>query len=101
MPAVRIKSLPQVTVATSGTEVAIAGNTVQNVVKVFLYAPAGNTGTVFIGDDTVTTTLGIAIEKGTRYEIAAPVGQYLDVQKIYVDAATNGDKLNVAVLQVV
>lgn len=101
MPAVALKTLTQVTVAATGTEVAIATSAIQNVVAVHFYAPAANTGTVYVGDSSVTTANGIAIEKGTKYIIEAPRGEYISVQTIFVDAATNGDKLNVAVLQLV
>lgn len=101
MPAIRTTTLSQVTVTTAGTRVPLAANTIDKVVKVYMYAPAANTGTVFIGGSTVSATNGNAVEKGTRHEIEAPGGEYIDVQNIFVDAATSGDKLNVMVLQLI
>jgi len=97
--AVVIKTLAQVTVATSGSEQRLAAADEQYVVKVILSAPAANTGTVYVGASDVTVNNGIAVIKGTNLEIAAPQGDYLDVKNMYVDAATNGDKINVTVLK--
>lgn len=88
----------QVTIATSGTELQLVAADVQKVLAVYLSAPAANTGTVYIGDADVSTSRGIAIIKGTTQVINAPEGDFLDLRNIWVDAATNGDKLNVAYL---
>jgi hypothetical protein len=97
--AVVIKTLSQVTVATSGTEQRLSATDVEYVVKVILSVPAANTGTMYVGDSGVNVNNGIAIIKGTSLEIAAPQGDFLDVKNMYVDAATDGDKINVTVLK--
>lgn len=101
MPAVQLVTLPQVTVATAGTEQRIATSAVQNVVAVYLSVPAANTGVVFAGDASVSATVGRIIEKSTTFEIVAPQGQYIDIHNIWVDVATSGDKVNVSYLKMV
>lgn len=88
----------QITVTTSGTEVRLVAADVQKVIAIYLSAPAANTGTVYIGDADVSVNRGVAIIKGTTQVINAPDGDFLDIRNIWVDAATNGDKLNVAYL---
>lgn len=98
--AVILVSPAAVTVATSGAEQPLVAADVSGVVAIYLSAPAANTGTVYVGDSTVSTTIGIAIIKGTTAPpIYAPEGQFLDIKNMFVDAATSGDKLNVAYLK--
>lgn len=94
----KLISPAQVTVTTSGTEVRLVAAAVQQVVKIYLSAPAANTGTIYIGDSDVSTSRGIALIKGETMEISAPQGEYLDIHNIWADAATSGDKVNVAYL---
>lgn len=97
--AVILVSPAAVTVTTSGTEQPLVAANVSGVVAIYLSAPAANTGTMYVGDSTVSTTVGIPIIKGTTERIFAPEGQILDIKNMYVDAATDGDKLNVAYLK--
>ncbi len=98
MPAARLVASAQVTVATAGTEQRVVATNVQNVVKLYLSVPTGNTGVVFLGDSTVSSTVGQIIEKGATREISAPSGEYLDIYNMWVDVATSGDKVNVSYL---
>lgn len=99
MAATVLKASAQVTVAVSGTEQPIVAAAVERVVALYLSAPAGNTGVIYVGDSTVTTTKGYGIEKGLSFKIEAPEGNYIDIAQIYVDAGTGGDKVNVSYLQ--
>lgn len=99
MSAVLVTSA-QVVVAAAGTEQRLSAASVTGVVAIYLSAPAANTGTVYVGDSSVTADNGIAILKGTSLEIKEPNGQMLDIYNMYVDAATSGDKLNVSYLKV-
>lgn len=83
---------------TSGTQLPLTGAAVENVVAIFLSVPAANTGSIFVGDEDVSTTRGIELPKGSNLRIDAPEGQYLDIFNMYFDAATTGDKLNVSYL---
>lgn len=84
--------------AASGTELRLVTANVDKVVAVYLSAPAANTGTIYVGDENVSTTRGIAIIKGTTQVISAPEGQFLDIYNMYFDAATSGDDLLVSYL---
>lgn len=97
--ALKLKTLPQVTVATSGTEQSLTASYISNVEVVYVSAPAANTGAIYIGDSDVAVGRGIELAKGTSYTISAPKGEMIDIRSIYVDAATNGDKVNVTYLQ--
>ena len=95
--AVVIKTLT-VTVATAGTRVSL-GN-VDKALKVYLSAPAANTGLIFVGDVTVAAANGLQLVKALPpIEISAPSSEFIDLSTIYVDAATNGDKVTVTYLQ--
>ena len=91
-------SAAQVTVATSGTEQPVVAADVQKVVVLYLSAPSTNTTAIVVGGSNVSTTIGALIEKGTTLKIEAPQGEFLDIRNIFVDTATNGDKVNVAYL---
>lgn len=98
MPVV-IKTIAQITVAASGTEVAVSATTLP-AVKLWVSAPSGNTGSIFVGDTTnIATTRGIEVIKGTTAIIEAPGGDYFDLAAVWIDAATNGDKANITYLQ--
>jgi hypothetical protein len=78
----------QITVTTAGTEVQ--GSSVSLPNGVYIKALSGNTGKVYVGNDGSN-----AISSTTGYELAA--GQMILVQvdnlnKLWFDAATNGDK---------
>lgn len=96
--AVVLVSAPQITVATSGTELRIVAGDVQKVVALYLSAPVGNTGVIFVGDAGVSPTEGAHIQKGTTLTISAPHGDFIDLMQIWVDAGTSGDKVSVAYL---
>lgn len=74
------------TVTTAGTRVQLASNSVTGVI---LQAPSTNTGNVFIGGSTVSSTsYGAELQPGQSTSVAID-----NTNKIYIDAATNGDKL--------
>lgn len=91
-------SSAQVTVATSGTEQRVVAADVQNVVALYLSAPAGNTLAISVGGTNVSTTIGAQIQKNGSLTINAPEGQYLDIYNMWVDAGTSGDKVCVSYL---
>jgi len=95
---ITLVSAAQVTVATSGTEQRVVAASVQNVVALYLSAPASNTLAIHVGGTNVSTTIGAEIQKSTTLKIDAPQGQYLDIHNMWVDAGTNGDKVSVAYL---
>jgi hypothetical protein len=90
---VKLVSAGAVTVTTAGTRVALSATPIANVVKIYLTNPAANTGLIYIGDSTVASTNGIQIVKGATIEISSPKEDMLDLQLMYADSATNGDKV--------
>ena len=92
-------TLPQVTVSTSGTEQRASSSVLSNVEAVYISAPAGNTGAIYIGDSNVAVGRGIEVAKGTSFTILSPKGEMIDIYNIYIDAATNGDKANITYLK--
>lgn len=82
-------------VATAGTQLAIAAS--KQVKKLTLSAPVGNTGSVVIGDSTVSMTTGLVLSKGTSVTLDAG-DSMIDLATIYVDAANNNDVVTFAYL---
>ena len=71
-------------IPTAGSRVQLATNTI---VAGVLQAPSTNTGNVFIGGSTVSSTVfGAELQPGQSVGIAIS-----NTNKIYIDAATNGD----------
>jgi hypothetical protein len=88
------------TVTTAGTRVALAAAT-QRVRSLMIQAESTNTGVIYIGDITVSSTVkGATLTAGNSLTIEAPVmGQAgaddLDLASIYIDSSVNGDKVSV------
>ena len=98
--AIKLYTLAQITVATSGTEQQVSA-TATPITTLVVSAPATNTGAIYVGDSNVTTTRGIEVAKGTTVSISADMsgragGEELILSDFYIDAATNGDKANVS-----
>lgn len=77
----------QVTVTTAGTRVALTAGGAR---LIYVRALAGNTGVVYVGDVAVSAANGYELSAGEYVLIHAP--DY-ELASIYVDAATNGDKV--------
>ena len=88
-------TIPQVTVATAGTEQRLSSAAISNAVKAYVSAPATNTGSIWIGDSDVAVGRGVEVIKGTTLTLEAQEGQLIDIYETYVDAATNGDKASI------
>ena len=81
------------TVTTAGTEVQIS-NTTNRVRWIKAKALAANSGIAYFGVSDVTATNGYELSAGNTIEINfADVGGTVAFSTIYVDAATNGDKV--------
>ena len=81
------------TVTTAGTEVQIS-NTTNRVRWIKAKALAANSGITYFGVSAVTATNGYELSAGNTIEINfADVGGTIAFSTIYVDAATNGDKV--------
>ena len=95
MPAsgLKLKTIAAVTVATSGTPVALCAST-QWVYSATIQSLSSNTGTQYIGDSTVTSSNGLQFGAGDIIEVDAPASarstDQFDLSKVYVDSSTNG-----------
>jgi hypothetical protein len=89
------------TVTTAGTSVAlVASSTWARGLR--LAAPAGNAGAVYLGDSGVASTNGLALAPGdivSFTEIFGVEDGAVNLANVYVDAATNGDKVTFAYLE--
>ena len=81
------------TVSTAGTEQQIS-NTNNRVRWLKAKALAANSGIVYIGVSDITATNGYELSAGNEIELNfADVGGTILWSTVYVDAATNGDKV--------
>jgi hypothetical protein len=101
----KLITLAQTVVTTSGTEVQVSSTPLYASTVIFS-CPAANTGAIYIGDVNVSTTRGIEVAKGVNLAITAdmlgrPGGTEFDLSDLYVDAATNGDKVNISYVKLV
>jgi len=86
------------TISTAGTEQQIS-NTPNRVRWIKIKALAANSGITYVGVSDVTATNGYELSAGNEIEISfADVGGTITFSTIYVDAATNGDKVCWAVI---
>jgi len=97
--AVVLRTLAQRTVTAAGTEVQLTAATVNNVVKAWVTCPAANTGSIYIGDASVSTTRGIEVPRATTLVLDCFGTELLDLNNMWVDAATSGDDFQVTYLE--
>ena len=81
------------TVSTAGTEQQIS-NTTNRVLWIKAKALAANSGIAYIGVSDITATNGYELSAGNEVEISfRELGGSVACSSIYVDVATNGDKV--------
>ena len=86
------------TVSTAGTEQQIS-NTANRVLWLKAKALAANSGIAYLGVSDVTSTNGYELSAGNEIEINfKDVGGTVAFSSLYVDVATNGDKVCWAVI---
>ena len=86
------------TISTAGTEQRIS-NTPNRVRWIKIKALAANSGITYVGVSDVTATNGYELSAGNEIEINfADVGGTVAFSTIYVDSASNGDKVCWAVI---
>jgi hypothetical protein len=93
------KILGAVVVDAAGTSEQITASAI-SVYAVFIQAEPTNTGKIYVGDSTVTSSNGVVLSPGCAYTIDAKewgVNEIL-LSDIYVDAATSGDEVRVQYL---
>jgi hypothetical protein len=81
------------TVSTAGSEQQIS-NTANRVLWIKAKALAANSGIAYIGVSDITATNGYELSAGNEVEISfRELGGSVTFSSIYVDVATNGDKV--------
>ena len=83
----------QTTVTTAGTRVAL---TAGGASLIYVRALAGNTGVIYVGDVTVSSSVGYELSAGEYVLIHPP--DY-EIAAVYVDSAEDGDKVSVIVAE--
>lgn len=97
---VKVQTLSPVIVASAGTAVQVDSNETP-VSSLILQAQDSNTGSLFVGDSTVTSTNGLEVVPGATIEITGDSfgrGQSNEIilSDIYVNATTSGDRARAA-----
>ncbi|MEE8364048.1 MAG: hypothetical protein V3S18_08255 [Dehalococcoidia bacterium] len=82
-----------VTVATAGVRVQVVSSG-HAVSAVSFRARASNAGPVYVGDDTVAAGGGFEISPGDELDLR--FREVVDLRRFYVDAASNGDRVDYA-----
>ncbi len=95
----KLTQLAQTTVTTAGTRVQLNSGTSFRTASVQVQAAYTNSGYVYVGDSSVSSTVGIALAPGDCVCIEGEEGQYVDIADIYVDASVNSSKVNVSYLK--
>ena len=97
-----MQTLAQVTVTTAGTRVPLSATPLLVRQALIQWAPA-NAGNIYIGEADVVATKCIilnAANPGLTLEgedtVADENSVYFDLGNVYIDAATSGDKVNIA-----
>lgn len=94
----KFKTLPAITVATAGDAQPISSSSL-NAYSVVITSLTANTGTQYLGDETVTSSTGQTFGPGDCMELDAPdvrgVDQF-DLSKIYVDSSVSGAVFRIA-----
>lgn len=98
------KILAPVTVATAGTRVQITSSKL-GASGIIFQANSANTGKIYIGDNTVTSSNGMAIGPGESFTITSQsIDGNMDAELIlsdfYVDADTSGNSIRIQYLTV-
>lgn len=88
-----------VTVTTAGTRVQVT-TTDLPVARIFLRGHAANTGHIYFGDVTVSSTVGLQLKVGDMpFELSTPTiegeSDPVNLKNFYVDSSVNGDKLSI------
>lgn len=96
------------TVATAGTRVQVSTSSVY-VTAIYFEALKTNTGVIYVGDSSVTSTLYMtALSAGTGFTVTTSAnihpgtssgGNEVQLSAFYVDAGTSGDKVQVSYMQ--
>lgn len=88
------------TVTTAGTEVPLVTSALY-AVSVYIEAKVGNTGYIYVGDSSVTSTLHTTrLSAGAGFSFGSSgdgrgIGGEINIASIYIDSSVNGEGVNV------
>ena len=100
---VQLKAIAQATISTAGTPIPLS-LTERRCKAVIIQADPANSGAVYVGESDVTGAKAIKLTAGNSLSIvpddtfADEDTVYVDLADIYVDAAANGEKINISVI---
>jgi len=86
----------QATVTTAGTAVSIEAGGTSEADLIEIEAKSGNSGVIYVGDSSVTSSNGRELAAGSSCIMVPPGGQ---IRSIYVDSAENGDGITWSVVE--
>lgn len=91
------------TITTAGTRVAVSSTSLK-VKKIIIAGHAANTGHIYVGDSTVSATVGLHLKVGAPPIVIGDVevagrDDYFDLADMYVDASVNGEKVSILYFQ--
>lgn len=89
------------TVTTAGTRVKLSTD-VKHVWQLKVKALSANTGLIYIGDNTVSLTVGYELSKTEEMDLSAIFAKdnfIMDLSEIYIDSAVNGEGVCVSYLE--
>lgn len=88
----------QVSTVTAGVRVPLSA-TKKYVNKLWVKAKSVNTGLIFIGDSTVSSTVGFVLsakEEIDLFAVYAKDNYVVDLNEIYIDSSVNAEGISVA-----
>jgi hypothetical protein len=100
--ALKLYTRPLLDIPTAGARVQLQSGD-EWVTTIVFYAPAANTGLIWIGDSSVAANRGVALAPGATFSLSQDSnggdGDEFNLADIYVDTATNGNDVAVSVVR--
>ena len=82
-----------VTVSSAGTAVQFEATGI-SVRSIYILAPDTNTGLIYLGSSTVSSSLGPRMAPGKELTLSVAPGELpINLSQLYVDAASSSDKI--------
>lgn len=91
----------QKAVTTAGTQVPLSAS-VKNVWQVKIKALSTNTGLIYVGDSSVSASVGFELSKNEYIDLSSIFAKdnfIMDLSEIYIDSSVNGEGVSVAFLE--
>jgi hypothetical protein len=100
---VKALTIPEITVTTAGTRVQVS-STDTPISSIIIQASSGNSGVIYVGDSSVSSTAGIVLTAGQAWAVTADASgrhgfEEMVLSDFWVDSASNGDKFKVVYMK--